>query len=62
MASCGPCWAFASAMPKLSVCIEKRSESLRPLFRSDLEYVEFILEFGATTIVIPPHVGKAYDV
>ena len=42
--------------------IEKKSESLRPLLSSDWEYVEFILDSGARTIAIPPHLGKAYDI
>ena len=33
-----------------------------PLSDSEWEYVEFILESGVTTIVIPAHVGKAYDI
>ena len=33
-----------------------------PLCDNEWEYIEFILDSGASTIVIPPHVGKAYDV
>ena len=33
-----------------------------PLSDNEWEYIEFILDSGATTTVIPPHVGKAYDV
>ena len=33
-----------------------------PLIDNEWEYIEFILDSGASTIVIPPHVGKAYDV
>ena len=46
----------------MSVCIERRSESLKPLLSNDWEYAEFILDSGATTTVIPPHVGRAYDI
>ena len=36
--------------------------TLRPLLSNDWKYAEFILDSGATTIVIPPRVGKAYDI
>ena len=56
----GSCWAFG---PKLSVLSEKRpAQSLMPVSCSDWEYVEFILDSGATTTVIPMSVGKAYEV
>ena len=35
---------------------------MRPLLSNDWEYVQFMSDSGATTIVIPPHVGKAYDI
>ena len=38
------------------------AQSLTPLSESEWEYVEFILDSGATTSVIPPSVGKAYDI
>ena len=62
LTGCGPCLACSSARPKLLVCIERRSESLKPLLSNDWEYAEFILDSGAMTNVIPPHVGKAYDI
>ena len=33
-----------------------------PVSCSDWEYVEFILDSGATTTVVPMSVGKAYEV
>ena len=41
---------------------KKKAQCLMPLSDSECEYVEFILDSGVTTIVIPPHVGKAYDI
>ena len=47
----------------LKVFIEKKKpQCLMPLSDNEWEYIEFILDSGATTSVIPPHVGKAYDV
>ena len=59
---CGSCWAFRSSN-QLNVLIEKRTQSLMPLSGTDeWEYLEFILDSGATATVIPPNVGKAYDI
>ena len=33
-----------------------------PVSSNDWEYVEFIFDSGATTTVIPAHVGRAYEV
>ena len=33
--NCGPCWAFGSEMPKLSLFFERRTESLKPLISND---------------------------
>ena len=53
-------WAIG---PNLSVLSEKRpAQTLMPVSSSEWEYVEFILDSGATTIVIPLSVGKAYEV
>ena len=47
----------------LKVFTEKRKpQCLMPLSDNEWEYIEFILDSGASTIVIPPHAGKAYDV
>ena len=48
----------------MSPFIEKRpAQSLRPLGLSDeWEYVEAILDSGATVTVIPPHIGKGYEI
>ena len=45
-------------------CVEKRPQSLRPLSDSsnEWEYMEAILDSGATVTVIPPSVGKGYDI
>ena len=53
------------AWPGLKVFAEKRPHSLRPLAgggESDWEYLEAIVDSGATVTVIPPHVGKEYEV
>ena len=48
---------------KLSVFCEKRPMSLKPLStNNEWEYIETILDSGATVTVIPPHVGRSYDV
>ena len=49
---------------KLSVFSEKRlMSSLKPLSTSsEWEYIETILDSGATVTVIPPHVGRSYEV
>ena len=54
----------AVAQPhQLRVLTEKRPQSLMPLCSSEeWEYVEFILDSGATATVIPPSVGKAYAI
>ena len=48
----------------MAVCIEKRPESLRPLTNGDgeWEYLEAIVDSGATVAVIPPHVGRGCEV
>ena len=48
----------------LNPFIEKRPQSLRPLIGAagEWEWVEAILDSGATVTVIPPHVGAGYDV
>ena len=48
----------------LNPFIEKRPQSLRPLIGAagEWEWVEAILDSGATVTVIPPHVGVGYDV
>ena len=49
--------------PSLKVFIDKKKpQCLMPLSDNEWEYIEFILDSGASTTVIPPHVGKAYDV
>ena len=69
----GPCWAFGTPpgepqlKPKFNLSLrvfieKKKAQCLMPLSDNELEYIEFILDSGATTIVIPPHVGKAYDI
>ena len=53
------------AWPGFNVFAEKRPHSLRPLAgggEGDWEYVEAIVDSGATVTVIPPHVGKEYEV
>ena len=53
------------AWPGLKVFAEKRPQSLRPLAGANeggWEYLEAILDSGATVTVIPPHVGKEYEV
>ena len=58
----GPCWAFQNPN-QLRILIERRPQSLMPLSCSEeLEFVEFILDSGATATVIPPNVGKAYAI
>ena len=48
---------------KLSVLSEKRPMSLKPLStNNEWEYIETILDSGATVTVIPPHVGRSYEV
>ena len=47
----------------LKVFIEKKqAQCLMPISNNEWEYIEFILDSGATTTVIPLHVGKEYDV
>ena len=53
------------AWPGLKVFVEKRPHSLRPLAganEGEWEHLEAILDSGATVTVIPPHVGKEYEV
>ena len=58
----GSCWAFKNPN-QLRILSEKRPQSLRPLCSTEeWEYVEFILDSGATATVIPPNVGKAYAI
>ena len=49
---------------KLSVFSEKRPMSSLKLLStsSEWEYIETILDSGATVTVIPPHVGRSYEV
>ena len=49
---------------RLDPFIEKRPQSLRPLLGAagEWEWVEAILDSGATVAVIPVHVGAGYDV
>ena len=59
---CGSCWAFQNPN-QLKLLTERRPQSLMPLSCSEeLEFVEFILDSGATATVIPPSVGKAYAI
>ena len=47
----------------LATFIEKRSQHLRPLCQSDeWETIDAILDSGASVTVIPPHVGRGYDI
>ena len=51
--------------PGLRVLTEKRPHSLMPLAGANdggWEHFEAILDSGATVIVIPPHVGREYEV
>ena len=53
------------AWPGFKVFAEKRPHSLRPLAGANeggWEHLEAILDSGATVTVIPPHVGKEYEV
>ena len=53
----------AGTQQKLSVFFEKRPMSLKPLStNNEWEYIETILDSGATVTVIPPHVGQSYEV
>ena len=59
---CGSCWAFHNPN-QLRILTERRFQSLMPLScTGELEFVEFILDSGATATVIPPSVGKAYAI
>ena len=54
---------LTKAQQKLSVFSEKTTMSLKPLSETnEWEYIETILDSGATVTVIPPHVGHAYEV
>ena len=58
----GSCWAFQNPN-QLRIFTERRPQSLMPLCSTEeWEYVEFILDSGATATVIPPNVGKAYTI
>ena len=47
----------------LATFIEKRAQHLRPLSQNDeWETIEAILDSGASVIVIPPHVGRGYEI
>ena len=48
--------------PMLKVLSEKRQGSLMPISSSEWQYVEAVLDSGATVIVIPAHVGQGYDI
>ena len=53
------------AWPGLRVLTEKRPHSLMPLAGSNdggWEHFEAILDSGATVTVIPPHIGRDYEV
>ena len=55
----------AVAWPGFKVFAEKRPRSLRPLAgagEGDWEYLEAIIDSGATVTVIPLHVGREYEV
>ena len=57
--------AVQMAWPGLRVLTEKRPHSLMPLAGSNdggWEHFEAILDSGATVTVIPPHVGRDYEV
>ena len=61
-AGCGSCWAFQNPN-QLRILMEKRSQNLMPLSgTNEWEYLEFILDSGATATVILPNVGKAYEI
>ena len=54
---------LTKAQQKLSVFSEKKPMSLKPLSEAnEWEYIETILDSGATVTVIPPHVGHAYEI
>ena len=56
--------AMAKRKDVLAPLTEKRPQSLRPLSGSpaEWEYMEAILDSGATVTVIPPSVGKDYEI
>ena len=68
----GPCWAFSADAKRLNATqsMQKDSQvqkqSLKPmtsgLEEEEWEYILAILDSGASVIVIPPHVGKGYDI
>ena len=51
----------SSAAPGLKTLIEKRSQSLRPL-SDEWEKLTAILDSGASVTVVPPHVGRDYEI
>ena len=59
---CGSCWAFQDPN-QLRTLTERKPQSFMPLScAGELEFVEFILDSGATATGILPSVGKAYAI
>ena len=55
-----PCWAFGGSVAPFT---EKRPQSVRNLLPSgEWEYLESIVDSGATVTVIPPSVGRDYAI
>ena len=50
-----------TVQPKLGAFVEKRTQSLRPL-AAGWEKLQAILDSGASVTVVPPHVGRDYEV
>ena len=51
------------SVTSLATFIEKRAQHLKPLCQNDdWETIEAILESGASVTVIPPHVGRGYEI
>ena len=50
-----------TVQPKLGAFVEKRSQFLRPL-AAGWEKLQAILDSGASVTVVPPHVGRDYEV
>ena len=50
-----------TCQPKLGAFLEKRTQSLRPL-AAGWEKLQAILDSGASVTVVPPHVGRDYEV
>ena len=53
--------ALKTSQPKLGAFLEKRTQSLRPL-AAGWEKLQAILDSGASVTVVPPHVGRDYEV